>query len=351
MGAGNIDAALITEPHNIFYLCGSNGGYTGARICLIVDAGTSVLVIDKRYLAEAEENAVADKMVAWTEAGYKHLAEVVQELDATAISFESGHVTVRQHERLKKDFDKIEGIELIGISGLVEPIREVKDEYELQKIAEAARIGDRAFDHILEYIKPGVTEMAVAIELDFFMRRIGAERSSFETIVASGVHSAVPHATPTHKKIEPGDFVKLDFGAVVDGYHSDMSRTVVVGKASERQKEVYAKVLEAQVVALNMVSPGMACKDIDAVARNIISQAGFGENFVHGLGHGVGLEVHEIPTLAPNSEMVLKNNMVTTIEPGIYINGFGGVRVEDLVIVSEIGCKILSHSTKDLLEL
>lgn len=348
MNAAGIDALVVFEPHNIFYLCGSNGGFTGARIGLIVDANTSILIIDRRYLEEAIHTAVADKILAWIAPSYTELVEIAKKLKAKKIGFEPAYVTVKQYERLAKDF---EGMQLVGVTGLVEPVREIKDAGELRKIAKAAEIGDLAFAHILEFMKPGMAELDVAIELDFFMRKHGSEKPSFETIVASGINSAVPHATPSNKKIEAGDFVTLDFGAVVDGYHSDMTRTVMVGKARQKQKKIYGIVKEAQATALNAIVSGVICQDLDEIARDIISDAGYGEAFVHNLGHGVGLEVHEAPVLGKGSETKLKPNMVVTIEPGIYLNGFGGVRIEDLVVVTKSGYKLLTHSTKDLLEL
>jgi Xaa-Pro aminopeptidase len=242
-------------------------------------------------------------------------------------------------------------IKLVGTTGIVETVREVKDQAEVAKIRAAARIADLAFDYITSFIKPGMTEKEIALELDYFMLRNGAERVSFDTIVASGKNSAVPHATPSNKKIEPGDFVKLDFGAVVEGYHSDMTRTVVVGKANDRQKEIYFAVKEAQEKALSSVKAGLVCEDVDKVARDAVAEKGFGECFVHNLGHGAGLQIHEAPSLGKNCKTVLQPGMVVTVEPGVYVNGFGGVRIEDLVVVTESGCEILSKSTKELLEL
>lgn len=348
MKAAEIDALIIFEPHNIFYLCGSNGGFTGARIGLIVDADTSTLIIDRRYLEEARHTTSADRIIAWTEPSYSELVKIIKRLKAKKVGFESTYVTVRQYERLAKDF---EGVQLVGVSGLTEPIREIKDTGEVQKITKAAKLGDLVFDHILGFIKPGVTELDVAIEIDFFMRKHGSEKPSFETIVASGIRSAVPHATPSNKKIESGDFVTLDFGAVVGGYHSDMTRTVVAGKATQKQKKIYGIVKEAQEKALNAVVSGAVCQDLDKIARDIISDAGCGEKFVHNLGHGVGLNIHEAPTLGKGNETKLRANMVVTVEPGIYLNGFGGVRIEDLVVVTKSGYRLLTHSTKDLLEL
>ncbi|MCL6471963.1 MAG: Xaa-Pro peptidase family protein [Firmicutes bacterium] len=348
MLAEKIDALLVVEAHNIFYLSGSNGGYTGARICFVVGDKTSTLLIDQRYITEAKENAFADNIISWNKPSYKELVNVVKKLGAKRIGFESMYTTVKQYERMVKDF---EGFELVGVSGLIEAIREIKDRNEIEKIKKAAQIGDLAFTHILKFIKSGITEADIGIEIDFFMRKHGAERVSFDTIVASGRNSAVPHATISRKKIEPGDFVTLDFGAVVDGYHSDMTRTVVVGQASRRQKKIYQTVKQAQAMALDVVKSGAVCKDVDATARDLIRKEGYGNKFIHNLGHGVGLNVHEAPTLGPGNEDALKTNMVVTVEPGIYIAGFGGVRIEDLIVVAKNGYKLLTHSTKDLLEL
>jgi len=348
MTAAEVDALIISEAHNIFYLSGCNGGYTGAKVSLIVDTQASTLIIDYRYFDEALEKAVADKIIGWKKASFAEIVEILEDSGSTKVGFESAHVTVKQYERMVKEF---EGIQLIGVSGLVEPLREIKDDYEIQKISEAAVIGDAAFKHILNYIKPGVSELELVIEIEYFMRKIGAEKPSFDTIVASGAHSAVPHATPSDRKVEAGEFVKLDFGAVVDGYHSDMTRTVVVGGASNKHREIYAKVKEAQEVALNAVMPGRTGKELDTIARDIISNAGYGENFTHNLGHGVGLNVHESPVLGIGGETELKKGMVVTVEPGIYISGFGGVRIEDLVVLTGTGREVLTLSTKDLLEL
>lgn len=348
MRAAEIDALLVSESNNIFYLSGSNGGYTGARIIFIVGAEESVLTIDKRYFDEALESAMADRMIPWTEPSFIEIVNVINEMGARRVGFEAADITVKQYNRLVKDF---EGIELVGVLELVEPVREIKDEHEIERITNAAKIADEAFTHILGFIKPGLTEIDLSIELDYYMRKRGAEKPSFDTIVASGVHSAVPHATPSRRKIGVGDFVKLDFGAVFDGYHSDMTRTIVVGEANIKQREIYSLVKEAQEVALDEVAPGKVCSDVDDAARSIIAKAGYGEYFVHNLGHGVGLKVHEKPVLGKMSKAELAANMVVTVEPGIYLSGFGGVRIEDLVVVTEGGHQVLTHSTKELIEL
>ena len=230
-------------------------------------------------------------------------------------------------------------------------LRCIKTEEELEKVAKAEAIGDQAFQKILGDIKPGVTELTIAAKLDYYMRELGAEGNSFDTIVASGLHSAMPHAVPTAKKLEKGDFITMDFGCRYDGYCSDMTRTVVLGEASSKQKEIYGIVLKAQMAALEQICAGKTVSEVDQVARGLIAEAGYGEYFGHGLGHSVGLFIHEEPRLSPKCHSVLQKNMTMTVEPGIYIPEFGGVRIEDLVVITEKGCRNLAHSPKELIEL
>lgn len=230
-------------------------------------------------------------------------------------------------------------------------LRIVKTEKELASLARAEAIGDQAFTRILSDIRPGVTELEIAAKLDYYMKEAGAVGNSFDTIVASGLHSAMPHAIPSEKKIEAGDFVTMDFGCVYEGYCSDMTRTIVVGKADGKQKEIYRIVLEAQLAALQVIKAGMTGSEVDAVARRVIAEAGYGEYFGHGLGHSVGLFIHEEPRLSPKCHEVLRENVIQTVEPGIYLPGFGGVRIEDLVCVTADGCRNFTHSPKELIEL
>ena len=229
--------------------------------------------------------------------------------------------------------------------------RKIKSPEELDRMERAERIGDEAFSYILNELKPGVTELQIAAKLEYFMRSHGAEGTSFDTIVASGYHSAMPHAVPTEKPLENGDFVTMDFGCRYQGYCSDMTRTVVIGKADPRQKEIYQIVLEAQQAALEGLRPGMTGTEGDRLARDVIEKAGYGEYFGHGLGHSVGLEIHEKPALSTRDETVLLPGMIETVEPGIYIPGFGGVRIEDMVVLTETGIRNLTTSPKELIEL
>jgi len=234
----------------------------------------------------------------------------------------------------------------------LDDLRSVKTPAEIERISDAAAISDAAYAKILPLVRPGVTEQALAAALEYEMRVLGSERTAFETIVASGPRSALPHGLASGRTLEMGDFVVIDFGAVLEGYHSDMTRTVCVGKASERHREVYDTVLSAQLAGLAAVRSGALCRDIDKAARDVIEAAGFGQNFGHGLGHSVGLAIHENPRLSVIAgEARLEPGMVVTVEPGIYLPGWGGVRTEDLVVVTESGCRILSKTRKELLEL
>ena len=230
-------------------------------------------------------------------------------------------------------------------------MRAVKEPWELERIRRAEAIGDAAFARVLPLLKPGLTELEVAAELEYQMKLLGAEGLSFDTIVASGLNSSMPHAVPGEKKLEAGDFVTMDFGCRYQGYCSDMTRTVVLGKAGQRQKEIYETVRKAQEAALLVIRAGIRGKEADRAAREVIGEAGYGAFFGHSLGHSLGLFIHEQPSLSPSSEKILLPGMVETVEPGIYVPGFGGVRIEDLVLVTETGCENLTSSPKEMIEL
>ncbi len=234
----------------------------------------------------------------------------------------------------------------------LDSLRTIKDESEIELIKKAVSISDQAFAEVISVIKAGMTEMEVAAELEYRMRKLGSERPAFATIVASGVRGSLPHGTASNKVIQEGELVTMDFGAVYQGYHSDITRTICVGKASQKQKELYHIVLDAQLNGLAAVCAGKKNNAVDMAARYVITQNGYAENFGHGLGHGVGLEIHEWPRLSPKAEpMVLENGIVVTVEPGIYIPEWGGIRIEDTVVVTSNGCNKLTQSTKKLLEL
>jgi Xaa-Pro aminopeptidase len=250
-------------------------------------------------------------------------------------------------ERLR---EKLAPAELVAL-GDVDRVRWVKDDLEIAAIQRAAEISDAGFAHMLTVLRPGMTEAGAAVEFETFMRRAGAERLSFELVFASGPRSALPHGRATDRVMAVGDFVTLDFGPVCDGYTSDCTRTVVLGRSDERQRTVYALVLEAQRQAIAAVRAGASSRGVDAAARSVIEAAGYGQAFGHGLGHGIGLEVHEGPTLSPRADLALEPGMVVTIEPGVYVPGWGGVRIEDDVVVTAEGCRVLTHAPKELIVL
>ncbi len=272
------------------------------------------------------------------------LEELIKGENIRSIVFEEEHVTVKQLREWQDRF----AVELKGSSGWVEELRMCKTPAEIEHIRRAAQIGDEAFAELLPNIKSGRTEREIALELEYLMRRKGASAMSFAPIVASGPQSALPHARPGERILSYGDFVVMDFGCVVNGYCSDMTRTIVIGEPEERHLLIYDLVLKAQVEAVEAVAPGKTGAEIDAIAREIIAEAGYGDYFGHGLGHSVGLEVHENPRLSKTDQTVLAPGMIVTVEPGVYLPGFGGVRIEDLVVVTEDGHEVLTSSFKEL---
>jgi Xaa-Pro aminopeptidase len=272
------------------------------------------------------------------------LKTLIDENDIGKIAFEADNVTVQRLEQWK---EKLE-VEFIPVSGWVEELRSIKTEQEIENIRQAAKIGDQAFAELLPKIRSGVSEIEIALELEFLMRRAGASGMSFSPIIASGPQSALPHARPSERILMYGDFVVFDFGCIVNGYCSDMTRTIVIGEPEEQHLLIYDLVLKAQLESLAAVAPGRKGSEIDAIARDIITDAGYGEYFGHGLGHSLGLEIHESPRLSKADHTVLQPGMVVTVEPGVYLPGFGGVRIEDLVVVREDGHEVLTSTFKEL---
>ncbi|MGH7442394.1 MAG: M24 family metallopeptidase, partial [bacterium] len=264
------------------------------------------------------------------------------------VGFEASHVTVAQHQWLLKQApDRV----WVPLGGVVESLRLLKDPSEQAALAAAGRVADRVFHHILPFIKPGAVERDLASEMEHFMRRQGAEGPSFETIVASGWRSALPHGIASSKRLAKGDMVVFDFGCRLDGYCSDMSRTVCVGQPSALQRKIYRIVQQAQAAGLKAIRPGQPSGAVDLAARSLIRRAGYGDHFGHGTGHGVGREVHEDPRVGPKAPEILKPGMAITCEPGIYLDGRFGVRIEDLALVTETGHRNLYRSSKELLVL
>lgn len=274
----------------------------------------------------------------------EEVASIVKQLGIKKLGFEKDYVTYASYQTFNETIDA----ELIPVSGEIEKLRLIKDESEIKILKGAAKIADSAFSHILNFIQPGKTEIEVANELEFFMRKEGATSSSFDMIVASGVRGALPHGVASDKVIEKGELVTIDFGALYNGYVSDITRTVAIGQPSDKMKEVYDIVLEAQLRGMKGIKAGITGKQADALTRDYISEKGYGEYFGHSTGHGIGLEVHEGPGLSFKSDIVLEPGMVVTCEPGIYLPGIGGVRIEDDTIVTKEGNENLNTSTKEL---
>ncbi|MFN8203797.1 MAG: Xaa-Pro peptidase family protein [Solirubrobacteraceae bacterium] len=337
-----LDALLVTELVNVRWLT----GFTGSNASAIVGPGVRQFLTDFRYLTQsaeqvadafAREIAPADLLAA--------MARLVPE-GARRVGFDDATLPVRSFERLREALGA--RVELVAAGGLVEELRAIKDQGEIEKVRAAALLADAALSSVLARGLVGRTEREVALDLEFEQRRLGAEAVSFPPIVAAGAHGALPHAVPRDVAIPAGTLVVIDWGCRLDGYCSDCTRTFATGELDPRDREVYDLVLEAQVAALAAVRPGPTGREVDAVAREIIAAAGHDEHFGHGLGHGVGLEVHEGPRLSATSDAALAAGQVVTIEPGVYIPGTVGVRIEDLVVVREDGGEVLSTLTKDL---
>ncbi len=277
------------------------------------------------------------------------IKDTLASLGAKSVAVEADRMTLKQYADFVRALDGIDIVADGVLDAAITDIRSVKDKSEVEKIIKAQRIAEDAFRHILTFIKEGVTEKEVALELDYHMLSHGADGLSFETIAISGKNTSKPHGVPSDKKIEKGDFVTMDFGAVVEGYHSDMTRTVAVGFVSEEQRTVYNTVLEAQAKAQLAARSGELCKNVDRAARGVIENAGCGEYFNHSTGHGVGVEIHEYPNLSPVCEKALKAGNVVTDEPGIYIPERFGVRIEDMLLITESGCENLTRAPKELI--
>lgn len=341
-----LDAILAADPYNIRYLSGFRGG-SGY---LFLTKERSVLLTDSRYTTQAREETEGCEILEVSgQRPYETcLKELCEQENVSLLGFEDTFMTYFQVEKLRKEIG-VQKWQALGEK--LNQLRIIKSSKELECIRRAEAIGDEAFSYILGELRPGMTEIEAALLLEGAMRKKGAEGLSFDTIVASGLHSAMPHAIPDEKQIEAGDFVTMDFGCIYQGYCSDMTRTVVMGKASQKQRELYKVVLEAQEAALELICAGRTGREVDEVARGHIAAAGYGAYFGHGLGHSLGLFIHEEPRLSPREERVLEPGMVMTVEPGIYIPGFGGVRIEDLVEIKEVGCENYTHSEKRLIEL
>ncbi|MCD5088672.1 aminopeptidase P family protein [Enterococcus hirae] len=337
----NLDSFLITSPYNLRYLT----NFTGTTGLAVITLEKAFFITDFRYTEQAAAQAQGFEIIKNVGPIFEEVADLVQKEGLRELGFEETTVSFLEYSVLEEIIDA----QLIPISGMIEELREIKDEEEIAIIEKACSIADLAYDHILKMIQPGMTEIEVANQLDFYMRSLGASGVSFETIVASGLRSAMPHGVASKKTIEQGDLITIDFGCYYEGYVSDMTRTFAIGDPGEQLKEIYQIVLEAQLAVLEVAKPGVTGKQLDAVARDYITKHGYGEAFGHSTGHGIGLEIHEGPNVSVRAEKQFVPGNIITDEPGIYLPGIGGVRIEDDLLITSDGNRVLTHSPKELI--
>lgn len=335
---------LIMSPANRQYLT----GFVSSAGMVFITAQNSWFFTDFRYYEKAAAT-VNSCRVCQTERGLSDLLPLCAENHVKTILIETDWISLQSFQRIQNTLQGIEVAEDALLDETLARLRAIKSRQEIEKIKEAQRLTDETFSYIVQQIRPGMREIDIMLEMEFFMRRQGSEGVSFDFIVVSGQNSSLPHGVPTPKKVEPGDFITMDFGGVIDGYRSDMTRTVAVGFVSDEQRRVYEIVRNAKNTAISSIAPGKVCKDIDRIARDLIDHAGYKGCFGHGLGHSVGLEIHENPSFNTRCETVLKPGMVLTVEPGIYLEKQFGVRIEDMGVVTKDGFENFTKSTDTLL--
>jgi Xaa-Pro aminopeptidase len=342
LGEAAVEAVLITDLTNVRYL----SGFSGTNGAMLITGDDATFFSDGRYRARAADLVQGAEVVIYRDRLTDDLGERLTRAGITKVGIEAASVTLAQQRSLS---EKLAGVELVPVSDLVEKVRRIKEPGELDLIRRAAQLADQGFAWVTENLTPGMTETQVAFELEVMIRKAGAEDVSFEPIVGSGPLSAHIHHTPSDRTLEKGDLVLFDFGARVEGYCSDLTRTVVLGPSSDEQRELYDLVLRAQAAGISAAAPGVKCADVDAAARDVIEAAGMGEEFGHGLGHGLGLDIHEDPAFSRVSEETLQGGEVMTVEPGVYVIGTGGIRIEDDVVIDSSGATVLNEAPKDRL--
>jgi Xaa-Pro aminopeptidase len=341
-GAGSL---LETHLPNIFYLC----GFSGDSAALLVDPTSATLFTDGRFTIQAKEETRGIRIHIHKGPLLEAVGEHLRGRKRQKVAIPPSHLTLSGWKALRKAAGG--NLKWVAVDGLVESLRAVKDAGEIDRIRDAARLGSQIMEETIRLIRPGVTELDIASEIGYRMRRKGASGESFEAIVAAGPRSALPHARPTARRIGKNELVVLDLGAILRRYCSDLTRTVHVGKASVRVRQLYHAVLDAQTAARDAVKSGVSCGAIDAAARNVLQRKGLGRYFVHSTGHGIGLEIHEDPRIARHQKRLLETGNVVTLEPGVYVEGVGGIRIEDDVLVTARGVEILTTTTREFLEL
>ena len=346
-GTAHGDAMLVSSGDNVRWLTGFSGSFG----FVVLSESRAVFVTDSRYAIQAQEEVEGFEIESFGSptTGKQALADLVHRLGLGSLGFEAASLSYKTVEEYRAALnDDGHAVEMVPVGDAVSDLRMVKSEDEIAKIRRACALADAAFAHVQRLFQVGVVEYDLQLELEFYLRRHRAGLA-FDPIVVSGENSARPHGSATEKALAPGDFLTLDFGATLDGYHSDLTRTVVIGEPTERHREVYGQVLKAQLAALDRMRPGAKAHDVDALSREILDERGLAKYFGHSLGHGLGTVVHDVGRLGTNSPHVLAEGQVWTVEPGVYIPGFGGVRIEDDVVIREGGVELLTHSPKDLL--
>lgn len=337
----SVDAFLVTAPFNIYYL----SGFTGDDGLLLVTENDKYLITDARF-SEQVAHQNPDWQAVITRNYLQSACELAKQKNISAMAFENT-ISYAQYDLL----DELAQCDIVPLAGILEEIRAIKDEQEIEIIKKSCELAGQGYRYVLDMIAAGQTEMYVANELDHFMKLHGAQDKSFETILASGEHTTWPHGTASSKIIETGDLVTLDFGYYLDHYTSDVTRTFSVGKQSDEVKKVYDTVLTAQIKTIEAIKPGITSKELDDIGRDYIKAQGYGQYFEHGMGHGIGLDIHELPNISYRSQEVLQPGQIITIEPGIYVPGVGGVRIEDDILVTKDGYENLTQFTKEYLEI
>lgn len=338
-----LDAVLITSPYNLRYV----SNFTGTTGLSVITQDKAFFVTDFRYMEQAADQAKGFEIVQNFGPILEEVAKIIDQEQLKNIGFEADHVTYTEFQQMKDLF----AAELVPVTGLIEELRLVKDEEEVEIIRQAIRITEDAYRHILDFVEPGMKEVTISNELERFMKDQGATSVSFDTIVASGKRSAMPHGVASDKEVAVGDMITIDFGCYYKGYVSDMTRTFALGDPGEELKEIYQIVLDANLKAIEAIKPGLTGAEIDKVARDYIKDHGYGDEFGHSTGHGIGLEIHEGPSVsAKNDEPLVPGNIIT-VEPGIYVAGLGGVRIEDDILVTEEGHENLMNLEKDFISL
>lgn len=336
-------AALVTDEISIFYFT----GFPHSEGYLFVTSDKSYLLVDFRYI-EAAENSVKSSEVVIFSNPYETLNTLVSANNISEVLLENDKVTLSTFKAMQDNI-KSKLLDSNKLSDEIKELRLIKTDDEVEKLKRAQIIAEKAYLEVLDIVKPGITEREIALELEYRMKKYGAEKIAFDLITVAGKKTSLPHGVPGDVEVKNGDFVTFDIGAVYEGYHSDMTRTVAVGDVSEEQKMIYDIVLKAHLEGLKAVKSGVSGYDVDKVCRDIICEAGFGEYFGHGTGHGVGLEIHEEPRVSPKGNTVLKPGMIITVEPGIYLPDKFGVRIEDTVLVTEDGYETFAHIPKELI--